>query len=229
MASYPGAIPALSTISDPSTVSASMINTPNGEIVAICTALGTNPNVIDDTHGHLSTSVGDYLSYLGNVVKTISGSPSWDQSAVTAKCMLYGNGDGATIPIGTPTTRYLPINGNGLQTVEAQGQFPISYGCRGIFFAVSMLDAMSTGSTPGYATMNVRIRKNGVDNLTLDDFMTAGSPAGIYFWRYASWPAVTGTYTTNDKLSIAFDYYGDATSGASPRIGGWSFGLVQNA
>lgn len=228
MASFPGSIPVLSTITDPSTITTSMINTPNGEIVAICTALGTNPATIDDTQSAASDPLSLYLSFLANVTRQISGAPTWDQSAVRSRCILYGSGSGATIAIGAPSVRYLSINGSSLQTVENQAQFPIGYSCKGMFFAIEMLDSMSTGSTPGYATMNIKIRKNGGDFLALDDFMTAGSPAGVYFWRYSFASVNTGNYAVNDTLSIKIDYYGDATSGASPRIGGWSFGLIQN-
>lgn len=229
MASFPGSIPAFSTITDPSTVTSSMINTPNGEIVAICTALGTDPTTIDDTQTAASDPLNLYFSFLANVSRSLSGAPTWDQGAVRARSILFGSGAGATISTGAPSTRYLTINGNALQISENQGQFPIGYSCKGMFFALQVLGAMSTGTTPGYATMNVRIRKNGVDFLTLDDFMTAGSPAGIYFWRWDNPASVnTGTYAVNDSLSVALDYYGDATSGPSPAFGNWAFGLIQN-
>lgn len=108
MATYPGAIYSPATLTDGiDDVLASHQNVPNAELVAIETELGTNPKTIDDTVAPAApTSVGNLLDMFANIVKTISGSTTWQNAAAAAIMKSIGTAKGDIIAFtasGTPT------------------------------------------------------------------------------------------------------------------------------
>lgn len=131
MATYPGAIPSFATLTDGvDDVLATHQNTPNAEITAIATELGTDPKTITDATapGASPASVGVYLDMVAAILKAITGATNWYQANVAAIMKSIGTtkgdiisftGSGVSVRHGVGTNDYvLTANSNISDGVE---------------------------------------------------------------------------------------------------------------
>lgn len=168
---YPGSIYSYSTLTDGiDDVLASHQNTPNAELIAIETELGTNPKTIDDTVAPGSpTSVANLLDMFGNIVKTISGSTTWQNAAAaaimksigTAKGKMIGFSAASTpVAISSATADGLVLTSGSTETAgvkwtaaSGSGAVPHSPGGRlTLTTGVPVMTADTTGNTSIYYT-----------------------------------------------------------------------------
>ena len=223
MATYPGAIPTLATVTggpSGSVVSAADNNVPNAEIVAAATEFGLNPQSIDDTvtPGASPASVAAALDMFANIVKLNGGVSGWQKSVVPAKMIFFGNGAGATVPLST--TYYANQFGRGLNTIEVNARMIMTYPAK---FMVQSFWIETLTAQPATGWLEFSMVKNG--SLQLGWFIDIGNsaPAGVYHIPVTI--DVNPTFAVNDGFGVALRNLDSAA--ASCQIGAWSLTMTQ--
>ena len=223
MATYPGAIPTLATVTggpSGSVVSAADNNVPNAEIVAAATEFGLNPQSIDDTvtPGASPASVANVLDMFANIVKVNGGVSGWQKSAVPAKMIFFGNGAGATVPLST--TYYANQFGRGLNATEAYARMIMTYPGT---FAVQSFWVETLTAQPATGSLLFALFKNGTYAYGWETQIGNSAAAGVYHIPIAilSIP----TFAANDGVSLILQNADSAS--ASAHIGAWSLVFTQ--
>ena len=202
MATYPTGIPSYTAITSSSYPQAEDVNVPNADFVAWCTAMGINPQIIVDSTTPTSSpaDVAHVLGMYGNIVKTIAGVSSWNNSAVPSKQLFYGHGGGATVPIGI-TTNYLNSMATGISSTYNPAAFIFNYPATllQLSFWVEILNVQpSDGYLEFQVYKNGSLISNDVEGWYMD--IPFSATAGIYHFpgSYRAWP----TFSVNDTFAI---------------------------
>lgn len=226
MSSYPGAIPALATITGADHPVVAHINDPNREIEAIAAELATHPRVIDDTVAPASNpaSVGASLDMFANIVKTISGVDHWYEAAIPARHVLGGHGGGQTVPIFAgvgSNNRYTSFLGNGLSATENDSRYLVLNPFNLYFkrFYIQLLTAQ-----PGDGELTIILRKNGVAAFRYI-VIPSSSPAGVYYPAAEHSTAKRISFAVGDDITLFFQHA--SGTAVSAQIGAFGVEIEQ--
>ena len=222
MATYPTGIPSYATITPASYPQAADVNIPNADLVAWCTAMGINPQIIVDSTTPTSSpaDVAHVLSMYGNIVKSIAGVSSWKNAAVPSKQLLYGNAQGATVPIGT-TTYFLNSFSTGISSTYAPAAFMFNYPATLLQLSF-WVEILSTQPTDGFLEFQTYI--NGsyyVGSFYFD--IPSSATAGMYHFpgSFLTFPL----FAANDTFAIAAANF--SPTAVSAQIGAWGATMIQ--
>lgn len=217
MASYPGSVPALGTLSGSDYPQSAHVNTPNREVEAICGVLGTNPkNIVDSVAPSASpATIAAYLSMMGNILKSFGGLSHWYEAAVPNRMMISGHGAAGTVPAASGV-RYIDVGGgSGLATTESDTYWitPFNFNIRQTGIFVQLLTAFA----PGDGFLNIVLRQNAGDTAIALN-IPHGSPAGIYRFNGGTGiPNQVVSFGSNQTISVKMTNFD--TTNASGQIG----------
>lgn len=226
MASYPGSIPSLATVSSANTITAAHVNDPNREIEAICTELGARPSQILDTASVSSSpaDVGKYLSMVATILRTIAGIPSlvsvvsqnsgWWRAAQPSRFFVWGNMQNTTFAPGVDNYAY-PFGG-GVTTTEADAQIVVPFDMLLDNLWVDMTTAMPTGASD---FLHVAIRRNATD-LSLGILFIPPGTVGTFRKQQIDFAPSGDKLAAGDKLALRIKM-DSGGSGSSGQVGGW--------
>lgn len=216
MATYPGGIPALGTVSGADHLTVAQFNTPNDEIEAIATELGVNPTSIDDTVALVNSpaSVAAYLDGVANALKTMVGVDEWHKAALPARFGLYGNLQGTTLAPGA--TIYPYVFGVGSNAAVANTEYILPFAVNIDYTWIDITSAMPSGAND---ILFVTLQKNGA-------FLTGGTTyvppgwLGSFHKQMYSFSPLNVSFAAGDRFSIYVNWNGTA-SGTSGGLGSW--------
>lgn len=215
MASYPGSIPALGTVTSADNITTAQFNTPNDEIEAIATELGVNPSLINDTVTPTSSpaSVAAYLDMVANIFKTMTGAETWYKSESPARFCVYGHLNNATVAPGA--TIYPAIFGKSSSATESHTQIDVPFDV--IFDNLWIfVGTMPSGVND---TLTIAMRQNGVDKFDLYTGVPPGW-SGIFHKQMVEFASNNDSWAAGDKLSLRLTM-GASASAASGTLGAW--------
>lgn len=210
MATYPGNVPAFPVHSAKNEYPKSADrNTPNREIEAIATELGTNPKTISPVTPAISpASVAAYLDMIASAITTIVTVTNWYDGAVPIRRMVGGSGGGLTVP--ASSARFVAFGT--LESTLSNAFIVLPYHA----YAFS-LNMFISGTQPGTGTMVIELNVNDLAS-SIKFTVPAGGGAGIY--------NVGGSVLVPAGEPISLTATNNAT-GASAIICGWSVGVRQ--
>ena len=214
MSNYPNSLPSFSTLVDGSDiVKAADISVANREIEAIRMAIGDNPVKLNDSISPTSpppTNINQYLSMLGNIVKTMTGAVNWYNANVPLRSMFFLNGLAQTVP--GASTYYAGAFSYGLSATENLMRCPLPYAG-----TLTQIKLFTLSTQPAVLGMVVTWEKNGADTAA-----TLTVPGGAVSGRFSG--PVSISYAIGDTLSIKL---ANANALASAQIGAIGFEFDQ--